>query len=169
MTSVADEAVQALWQKVCQATGADPSSLTAVERFGDSAAMADELLALVLAGTKTATAGLARDFEMGGEPLSQPGDHWVVLDGQDAPRCVLRTVQVRVGVLESVDAAFAWDEGEGDRSREWWLDAHRRFFLRQAEREDLPYDEQRDLVVFERFEVAWPESDERDCAAGNDE
>lgn len=161
MTSVADQAVQALWQKFCQATGADPSSLTAVERLGDSAAMADELLALVLAGTKTATAGLARDVEMGSEPLSQPGDHWVVLDGQDAPRCVLKTVQVRVGVLESVDAAFASDEGEGDRSREWWLDAHRRFFLRQAERQDFAYDEQRDLVVFERFDVVWTESDDR--------
>lgn len=154
--SVSDEAVQALWQKVCQTTGAYPSSLTAVERFGDSADMADTLLALVLVGTKTATAGLARNFEMRGEPLSQPGDHWVVLDGQDAPQCVLRTVQIRVGVLESVDAAFAWDEGEGDRTREYWLDAHRRAFLRRAQREDLPYDEQRDLVVFERFEVVWP-------------
>ena len=157
MTSLVDQAVQALWQEGCWATGADPSSLTAVERFGDPAAMADELHALVLDGTKTATAGLARDFEMGGEHLSQPGDHWVVLDGQDAPRCVLRTVQVGVRVLESVDAAFAWDEGEGDRTRGWWLDAHRRFFLRQAQREDLPYDEHHDLVVFERFEVALPD------------
>ena len=157
MTSIADDAVQALWSKVCQATDVDPASLTAVEHFGDSAAMADDLLALVLAGTKTATAGLARTFELSGEPLSKPGDHWVVLDGQDSPRCVLRTVQVRVGLLESVDAAFAWDEGEGDRTREYWLDAHRRAFLARAEREGLPYDEQRDLVVFERFKVVWAE------------
>lgn len=162
MTSIADEAVQVLWQKVCQATGADPSSLTAVEHFGDNPAMADELLALVLDGTKTATAGLVRDFEVCGEPLSKAGDHWVVLDGHDVPRCVLRTVEVRVGLLESVDAAFAWDEGEGDRTREWWLDAHRRFFLRRAW--DLPYDEQRDMVVFERFEVVWPEPEPGDGA-----
>jgi len=117
--------------------------------------MADKLLALVLDGTKTATAGLARTVEINGERLSQPGDHWVVLDGRDSPRCVLRTVQVRVGVLESVDAAFAWDEGEGDRTREYWLDAHRHAFLDRARREDLPYDEQTDLVVFERFEVVF--------------
>lgn len=161
MTSVSDKAVQALWRKACQTTSADPSSLTAVERFGDSATMADDLLALVLAGTKTATAGLARTFEMRGEPLSQPGDHWVVLDGRDAPQCVLRTVQIRVGLLESVDSAFAWDEGEGDRTRKYWLDAHRRAFLRRAAREGVPYDEQRDLVVFERFAVVWPEPPDR--------
>jgi uncharacterized protein YhfF len=33
--------------------------------FGDSPAMADELLALVLAGTKTATCGARRDFGPG--------------------------------------------------------------------------------------------------------
>jgi hypothetical protein len=25
--------------------------------------------------------------------------------------------------------------GEGDRTRDWWLDAHRRYFARQASRE----------------------------------
>lgn len=161
MTAIADGAVQALWHQFCRATGADPGSLTAAERFGDSAAMADDLLALVLSGTKTATAGLVRDFEMEGEPLPQPGDHWIVLDGQDVPRCVLRTAEIRVGTLDSVDAVFAWDEGEGERTREWWLDAHRRFFRRQAEHANLAYDEQRDLVVFERFEVVWTEHHER--------
>ena len=39
--------------------------------------------------------------------------------------------------LPQVDEAFAWDEGEGDRTREWWLDAHRRYFARQAMREGL--------------------------------
>jgi uncharacterized protein YhfF len=150
-----DAAVQALWQRCCAATGADPSSLAAAEQFGDRPAMADELLALVLAGTKTATAGLARDFTGRGEAVPSPGEHWVVLDGQGAPRCVLRTAQVRVGPLASVDDAFAWDEGEGDRTRASWLDGHRRFFQRQGEREGFAFDEEHDLVVFERFELVF--------------
>ena len=152
---MADDAAQALWQQYCQATGADPSSLDAVERFGDSAEMADELLGLVLDGKKTATAGLARGYTAADEAPSDVGGHWIVLDGRGVPRCVLRTTEIRLGTLDSVDDAFAWDEGEGERTRDWWLDAHRRFFLRQCERDDVPFDEKTDVVVFERFEVVW--------------
>jgi hypothetical protein len=50
---------------------------------------------------------------------------------------------------------FAWDEGEGDRTRAWWLDAHRGYFARQATREGFELDGDI-LTVFERFEVVWP-------------
>lgn len=73
------------------------------------------------------------------------------------PRCLLKTVEIRLGLLNSVDDAFARDEGEGDRTREWWLDAHRRFFVRQAECEGTCFDEMREIVVFERFLVVWTE------------
>jgi uncharacterized protein YhfF len=57
--------------------------------------------------------------------------------------------------LISVDERFAWDEGEGDRTRDWWLAAHRRYFGRQAAR--VGFDLQDDVAtVFERFEVVWP-------------
>jgi len=32
--------------------------------------------------------------------------------------------------------AFAWDEGEGDRTGEWWLHVHSRYFGWQASRKD---------------------------------
>jgi uncharacterized protein YhfF len=54
-----------------------------------------------------------------------------------------------------VDDAFAWDEGEGDRSRAVWLDNHLGYFAKQAAREgwemtpDLP-------CYFERFTIVWP-------------
>jgi uncharacterized protein YhfF len=54
-----------------------------------------------------------------------------------------------------VDEAFAWDEGEGERTREWWLDAHRAYMRRVFARRGLEYDDRRD-VVFERFAVVWP-------------
>jgi hypothetical protein len=50
---------------------------------------------------------------------------------------------------------FAWEKGEGDRTRNWWLDAHRRYFARQASRERFEVDDDI-LTVFERFEVVWP-------------
>ena len=120
--------------------------------------MADELLGLVLAGTKTATAGLTRDYAETGEALPEPGGHWIAVDGQGMARCVVRTVEIRLGSLRSVDAAFAWDEGEGDRTRAWWVDAHRRFFLRQCERDAVSFDEDHDEAVLARFQLVWPKS-----------
>jgi uncharacterized protein YhfF len=43
--------------------------------------------------------------------------------------------------LSQVDEAFAWDEGEGDRTRNWWLDVHRCYFARQASRERFEVDD----------------------------
>nr|WP_245218709.1 ASCH domain-containing protein [Rubellimicrobium aerolatum] len=117
--------------------------------------MAEELGLLVLHGPKRATAGLLRDFEADGTALPRPGGHLVVLGGDGRPLAVIRTVEVRVGPLSSVDEAFAWDEGEGERTRDDWLDGHRRFFRRQAEREGFAFSD--DIAtVFERFELVWP-------------
>ena len=63
--------------------------------------------------------------------------------------------EVMIKPLSEVDEAFAWDEGEGDRTRDWWLAARRRYFGRQARREGLQFDDDI-LTVFERFEVVWP-------------
>jgi uncharacterized protein YhfF len=63
---------------------------------------------------------------------------------------------VRIGPLSSVDDAFARDEGEGDHTRAYWLDAHARYFSRTlaaaglAFHPDIP-------VVFERFTVRYQE------------
>jgi uncharacterized protein YhfF len=62
---------------------------------------------------------------------------------------------VTIKPLIEVDAAFAWDEGEGDRTLVDWLDGHRRFFRRQATREGWQFHD-RIETVFERFEVVWP-------------
>jgi len=79
----------------------------------------------------------------------------MMLDGKGCPRFIWRTTEVTIKPLSQVDEAFAWDEGEGDRTRDWWLAAHRRYFARQARREVSQFDDQI-LTVFERFEVVWP-------------
>jgi uncharacterized protein YhfF len=78
-----------------------------------------------------------------------------MLDGKGRPRLIWRTTEVTIKPLFQVDEAFAWDEGEGDRTRTWWLDAHRRYFARQTSRERFELDDDI-LTVFERFEVVWP-------------
>lgn len=125
------------------------------EHFGDSAEMADALLALVLEGSKRATAGLLADYRAGNDDLPRVGSHRVVCDGYGTPRAVLRVIEARVGTVASVDERFAWDEGEGDRTRESWLAAHGVFFQRSCSRLGTAYSEELE-AVFERFAVVWP-------------
>jgi uncharacterized protein YhfF len=147
-------ATDAFWRAYRAAAGLDHDRYDVVA-FGDSPAMADELADLVLHGPKRATAGLLRDFAIGGEPMPEVGGHVVLVDGKGAPRCIWRTTEVTIKPLIDVDDAFAWDEGEGDRTRDDWLDGHRRFFSRQAAREGFKFHE-RIETVFERFAVVWP-------------
>lgn len=146
--------VREFWNAYRAAAGLDHDEYDVVA-FGDGTAMADELAELVARGPKRATAGLLRDFRAGGEPMPRVGGHVVVIDGAGRPRCVWRTTEVTVKPLIEADAAFAWDEGEGDRTLPDWLDGHRRFFRRQAEREGFEFHDGLE-TVFERFQVVWP-------------
>jgi uncharacterized protein YhfF len=147
------EATDAFWRAFTEATGT--AGDYDVVHFGDSAEMADELADLVLTGTKRATAGLARDFGAGKEPPPVLGGHVVLVDGTGRPHAIWRTTDVRTGPFNSVDAQFAWDEGEGDRTLAWWLDAHRAYFERQAALHGFVFTD--DIAtIFERFTVVWP-------------
>jgi len=146
--------VEELWQAFRQAGGVD-ADWHGTFAFGDSAEMADELAGLVVHGSKRATAGLLLDYEHDREPLPREGDYAVVVDGRGLPVAVVRTTQVEVKPLREVDAAFAWDEGEGDRTLAWWLDAHRRFFTRRCTQLGVAYSDDL-LTVFARFELVWP-------------
>ena len=103
-----------------------------VWRFGDSDALCDELLALVLAGRKTATAGLLWDFESGTEPMPVLGGYSIVTDSTGAPACLLQTLEVTVRPYAEVPADFAFDEGEGDRTLESWRRGHWAYFSRRC-------------------------------------
>lgn len=139
-----------LWRAYVAARPEHADAVPVVEPFGDSPALADALLDLVLAGGKRATAG-----PVDPDAPIEAGDHWVVLDGAGRERVVVRTTAVRTGRLDSVDDAFAHDEGEGDLTRAWWLDAHRAFVRRVLA---LPADADVDHtpMTFERFAVVWP-------------
>ena len=43
---------------------------------------------------------------------------------------VLKTIELTQHQFDQVDEAFAYDEGEGDRSLAYWREAHKRYFTR---------------------------------------
>lgn len=158
LPAIDQDAVAAFWRRFLMSSDLpETTPVPAVEFFGDHVDLANALLELVLTGPKRATAGAAADFEREAIPFPAPGDHWVVCDGTARPRAVLTTTEVRVGPFQSVDAAFAWDEGEGDRSREDWIRGHENFFRRHLPRIGLEFNENLP-VVFERFELTYHEA-----------
>ncbi|MBS3651246.1 ASCH domain-containing protein [Pseudaminobacter sp. 19-2017] len=110
----------------------DPYASAITFSFGDSPEMADELLALVIAGTKTATCGALRDFPEDSPARPVVGRRDVVLDGQGRRAAVIETVEVTLRRFDEVDESFAFDEGEGFRTLTDWRAGHQRFFERNG-------------------------------------
>ena len=146
--------VEAFWNAYRGARGVSAQPYD-VCRMGSSPEMGDELLALILTGPTRATACLLRDVETGGEMMARVGGHVVVLDGADQPRAIWRTRTVDVKPLNQVDSAFAWDEGEGGRTRADWLAMHIRYFTARAKTDGFAFDDSMP-AVFERFTLVWP-------------
>ncbi len=127
--------------------------------FGATEEQADELLALVLDGTKTATASAQWDYAaipgvQEAEPLPAVGDLAIVLDGRGHPRALIEVTDVRTEPFSDVDAEHARLEGEGDLSLAYWREVHERFFTDVATHDrgfsqDMP-------VVLERFRLLYP-------------
>ena len=129
----------------------------------------DKLTALALAGTKTTTAGLYVEVELGDDAMSVPGTREVLLDSNERPVAVIETVDCRVARLADVDDRHAIDEGEGYANTHEFRVAHERFWngyideLRDRLGDpDFEIDDDT-LVVLQRFtviELLDPETEE---------
>jgi uncharacterized protein YhfF len=144
-----DPQIDAFWGRFVAVTG--NSGDYSAWAFGDSPAQMTELALLVRDGHKRATASLRSSYDTEGEPLPEVGALSVILDGLNNPVCVIRTTQVETRTFGAVDEEFAWAEGEGDGSLDYWRREHRRFFEGQGIHldDDTP-------VVLERFELLYP-------------
>ncbi|MEH1098688.1 ASCH domain-containing protein [Micromonospora sp. CPCC 205561] len=85
---------------------------------------------LVLAGVKTATAGLLTEYAGEGEELERVGERLVLVDDADALVGVVQVTGVEVVRFAEVPWEFARSEGEGDRSIEEWREGHAAYWAR---------------------------------------
>ncbi len=153
----AESPVERLWQAYLEALPeGSPAGDETYEAwaFGDGPELANELGALVLAGRETATCFALWEVEAGEETMARVGDKSVILDGRGEPLCVTETTEVTVRRFDEVDEGFAREEGEGDRSLEYWRGAHRRFFERTLPGIGRRFSEDMPLVC-ERFRVIY--------------
>ncbi len=113
--------------------------------FGDSPQLADELLALVMAGKKTASCSSLAAYQS--EPSPGIGAYNIIEDSHGRARCVVRTIGLTLVNFDQVTPEMAAMEGEGDLSLSDWRQAHKDFFSRAGNfAPDMP-------LVFERFAV----------------
>ncbi|UCG25157.1 MAG: ASCH domain-containing protein [Chloroflexota bacterium] len=155
--NIQSDTIAAFWSSYLESRGQSPEDAGGPPEawgFGDSPEMADDLGRLVVNGIKTATCSLLWEYEADGETLPAEGDLSIILDGSGRPLCLIETTEVRTRAYDEVDAQFAYDEGEGDRSLAYWRDAHWRYFSRLCQTVGRTPSHSMPLV-YERFMVVY--------------
>jgi len=149
--------IENFWQRFLATLPADSeirSRPYLTDAFGDSPELADELAALILAGTKTATCSALWEYEAEGVAPPGVGTITILLTGRSEPCAILETIEVTIRAFRDVDAELAYYEGEDDRTLASWRAAHWKYFSRVLPKigreptEDMP-------LVCERFRVLW--------------
>ena len=117
---------------------------------------ANYLADLVVQGEKQATASLLWSYEADNEPLPEVGQLSVITNWEGEPQCIVEVTEVEIKPYNAVTAEFAFIEGEGDKSLEYWRRVHWEFFSMECDEigkepaEDM-------LVILEKFKVIWKE------------
>ncbi len=148
-------AVAAYWAQYCRAASLPASTPYQAWYFGNTPDLAHDLVELVLHGPKRATAGAAWAVDLEPDLGAVPFGYSVVTEFDGTPRCVIRTSQLERRPLDRVDAQFAWDEGEGDRTLVDWLAGHERYFRAECAAAGRAFRTDMD-VQLERFELLYP-------------
>lgn len=120
--------------------------------IGDSEQLSNELIGLIRSGPKRATASLLWMNEAEAEPVPAPGDMEILVESSGRPALVLRYERVDVVPFDEVTEAYAFAEGEGDRSLKFWREVHWAFFSRECAQLGLQ-PSQRMPVICATFEV----------------
>src|SRR5262245_42457248 len=126
-----------------------------VFRIGNTPEGADEGAALITQRVKTATSSLLWEYSAADKPLPEVGSLSIVTGGDGDPVCVVETTEVHIRGFAEVDAAFAYDYGEWDRSLKTWRARCCEFYvpcchaLGKIPTPQMP-------LVCERFTVVYP-------------
>jgi uncharacterized protein YhfF len=117
--------------------------------FGNTSDMANDLCHLVLEGKKTATCSLLRAYQGFENEIPKVGVYSVLCDGEEKPKAIIFLTHTWICKYSEVSENHAFEEGEGDRSLEYWKKVHFDFF---SQYENFHED---DDLLCERFKVVF--------------
>ncbi len=121
-------------------------------KFGDNNKEADYLLSLVLLKKKTATSSFYDSYQRRIVKLPKVGDKNLVQDSNGIERCLIINTKVEIKPFNKVTKSFAYKEGEGNRSLEYWRRGHKKFFEKRLKRRNMKLNNEV-LVVCEEFKL----------------
>lgn len=149
------DSIQNFWREFCAAnTEINAREPYEVWFFHHRREPSKKLAELVLSGKKRATASLMEDEADTGDG-GIIGGYSVVTDFDGNPQCVIQTTEVRRLPFGEVDEQFAFDEGEGDQTLEYWRQAHREFFVECCRDLGIEFNESM-MISCKRFKVLFP-------------
>ena len=125
-----------------------------VDQFADTPEAATKVGKLVRDGVKTTTSSLVWGLEHIGQPLPKVGNIELIVDGNGEPLCIIELVEVAIKPFNAVDDQFAFEYGEGERTRAYWLTDNWDFLshwcraIGREPSETMP-------LVFQRFRVLY--------------
>lgn len=125
-----------------------------VDQFADTPEAATKVGKLVRDGVKTTTSSLVWGLEHIGEPLPKVGDIELIVDGNGEPLCIIELIEVEIKPFNAVDEQFAFEYGEGERTRAYWLNDNWDFLSRWCREIGREPSETMPLV-FQRFRVLY--------------
>ncbi|MCT4583817.1 MAG: ASCH domain-containing protein [Peptostreptococcaceae bacterium] len=122
--------------------------------FCDNEKDANDLANLTKEGIKRATTSLYYWYEVEGEVLPQVGDLNIITNWNGEAKCIIKTKEINIVPFREVTEEFAKTEGEGDKSLEYWKNAHIKAFSRGLKEVGKEFFEDI-LVVCEEFELVY--------------
>lgn len=126
-----------------------------VDQFADTPEAATKVGKLVRNGVKTTTSSLVWGLEHIGEPLPKVGQIELIVDGNGEPLCIIELTEVEIKPFNTVDEQFAFEYGEGERTRAYWLTDNWDYLsnwcraIGREPSETMP-------LVFQRFRMLYP-------------
>lgn len=100
-------------------------------RFGDSAKLCAEIIALVRSGTKTATCEAASAYGAGGDAWPEVGRRDIALNWDGTPAVMIETVEVFTRRFNEMDEEFVAAQGEF-RDLDHWRAGYEAYFRRNG-------------------------------------
>lgn len=142
-----NQAAQKYWNEYWKNQN-QPQSVSAWQFEADP----DYLAQLVVEGTKTATCSGYTFYELENEQLPTTEDYSIILNSDNKPVAIIKTVEVTLSPMNEVTEEFVIAEGEGDRTYKYWWEAHEKFFKKELNAIGREFSNDM-ILVCERFEL----------------
>ena len=148
--------IETFWDRFLENTGRDKNTkYLEVFHFEVTEYWANELLKLVLEGTKRATSSSLEAYKIEVSKTPEVGDLSIVTDWGGTPRCVIETSAVTILPFKDMTYDICKREGEDD-CLETWQKGHITFFENNGKELGYEFNDEM-LIVFEDFEVIYQE------------